>query len=64
MHELYAWPFAESIRAGVGSVMMAYNAVSEFEFSLIELMGSKELIPCFFVAGKQHRMHSAPLSHQ
>nr|WVH32797.1 hydrolase family protein [Trichoderma asperellum] len=28
MHELYAWPFAESIRAGVGSVMMAYNAVN------------------------------------
>lgn len=33
MHELYAWPFAESIRAGVGSVMMAYNAVSRFDLS-------------------------------
>ncbi|UKZ46166.1 hypothetical protein TrVGV298_000365 [Trichoderma virens] len=28
MHEVYAWPFAEGIRAGVGSVMMAYNAVN------------------------------------
>lgn len=31
MHEVYAWPFAEGIHAGVGSVMMAYNAVSESE---------------------------------
>ncbi|KAH6611420.1 hypothetical protein Trco_001440 [Trichoderma cornu-damae] len=28
LHEVYAWPFAEGIRAGVGSVMMAYNAVN------------------------------------
>lgn len=28
MHELYLWPFAEGIRAGVTSVMTAYNAVS------------------------------------
>lgn len=28
LHELYMWPFAEGIRAGVGSVMTAYNAVS------------------------------------
>ncbi|KAM4066463.1 fibronectin type III-like domain-containing protein [Hirsutella rhossiliensis] len=28
LHELYMWPFAEGIRAGVGSVMMAYNAVN------------------------------------
>lgn len=27
MHELYLWPFAEGVRAGVGSVMIAYNAV-------------------------------------
>jgi beta-glucosidase-like glycosyl hydrolase len=27
LHELYLWPFAESVRSGVGSVMMAYNAV-------------------------------------
>jgi hypothetical protein len=25
MHEVYMWPFAESVRAGVGSVMCAYN---------------------------------------
>ena len=28
LHELYLWPFAEGVRSGVGSVMMAYNAVS------------------------------------
>ncbi|KAF2753427.1 beta-glucosidase-like protein [Pseudovirgaria hyperparasitica] len=28
LHELYAWPFAESVRAGVGSVMCAYNQVN------------------------------------
>lgn len=28
MHELYLWPFAEGVKAGVGSVMIAYNAVS------------------------------------
>jgi beta-glucosidase len=25
LHELYSWPFAEAIRAGVGAVMIAYN---------------------------------------
>lgn len=28
LHELYLWPFAEGVRAGVGSVMTAYNAVN------------------------------------
>nr|AAY33982.1 beta-glucosidase [Thermoascus aurantiacus]AAY33983.1 beta-glucosidase [Thermoascus aurantiacus] len=28
LHELYLWPFAEGVRAGVGSVMMAYNDVN------------------------------------
>jgi beta-glucosidase len=28
LHELYSWPFAESIRAGVGAVMTSYNEVS------------------------------------
>ncbi|KAF2703917.1 glycoside hydrolase family 3 protein [Pleomassaria siparia CBS 279.74] len=28
LHELYLWPFAEAVRSGVGSVMMAYNAVN------------------------------------
>jgi len=28
MHELYLWPFADSIRAGVGSVMCSYNQVN------------------------------------
>lgn len=28
LHELYMWPFAESIRAGVASVMCSYNLVN------------------------------------
>lgn len=28
MHEIYLWPFAEAIRAGVGSVMCSYNQVN------------------------------------
>nr|6SZ6_A Chain A, Beta-glucosidase [Thermochaetoides thermophila] len=28
MHELYLWPFADAVRAGVGSVMCAYNQVN------------------------------------
>lgn len=28
LHEVYLWPFAEGIRAGVGAVMTAYNEVS------------------------------------
>ena len=27
MHELYMWPFADAVRAGVGSVMCSYNRV-------------------------------------
>jgi len=28
LHELYLWPFADAVKAGVGSVMTAYNAVN------------------------------------
>ncbi|KAJ5914856.1 hypothetical protein N7504_003739 [Penicillium tannophilum] len=28
LHELYLWPFAEGVRAGVGSIMTAYNDVN------------------------------------
>ncbi|EMC94844.1 glycoside hydrolase family 3 protein [Baudoinia panamericana UAMH 10762] len=28
MHEIYAWPFAESVRAGVASVMCSYNQIN------------------------------------
>ncbi|KAK0643033.1 glycosyl hydrolase family 3 N terminal domain-containing protein [Cercophora newfieldiana] len=28
LHEIYLWPFAEAVRAGVGAVMSAYNAVN------------------------------------
>lgn len=28
LHELYAWPFAETIKAGVSAVMTSYNEVN------------------------------------
>ncbi|CZT02923.1 probable beta-glucosidase [Rhynchosporium graminicola] len=28
MHELYLWPFADSVRAGVGSIMCSYNQIN------------------------------------
>ena len=28
LHELYAWPFADSIRAGVASIMCSYNMIN------------------------------------
>ncbi|KAI9785182.1 MAG: hypothetical protein M1839_000820 [Geoglossum umbratile] len=28
MHELYLWPFADSVRAGVGSIMCSYNLLN------------------------------------
>ncbi|POR33895.1 Beta-glucosidase, partial [Tolypocladium paradoxum] len=28
LHELYAWPFADAIRAGVGSIMCSYNQIN------------------------------------
>ncbi|KAG5986921.1 hypothetical protein E4U43_005296 [Claviceps pusilla] len=28
LHEVYAWPFADAIRAGVGSIMCSYNQVN------------------------------------
>lgn len=28
LHELYLWPFAESVRAGVGSIMCSYQMVN------------------------------------
>lgn len=32
LHEIYLWPFAEGVRAGVGSIMAAYNHVSSAHF--------------------------------
>ncbi|KAJ6459974.1 glycoside hydrolase superfamily [Mycena sanguinolenta] len=29
MHELHLWPFAEAVKAGVGSVMAAYNKINQ-----------------------------------
>ncbi|GJN69234.1 hypothetical protein PLICBS_003282 [Purpureocillium lilacinum] len=28
MHELYAWPFADAVKAGVGSIMCSYNQIN------------------------------------
>jgi beta-glucosidase len=28
MHELYLWPFRESVEAGVGSIMCSYNKIN------------------------------------
>ena len=28
MHELYMWPFANSVRAGVASIMCSYNRLN------------------------------------
>lgn len=28
MHELYLWPFADAVRAGVGSIMCSYNQLN------------------------------------
>ncbi len=28
MHELYVWPFADAVRAGVGSIMCSYNQIN------------------------------------
>ena len=35
LHELYLWPFAEAVRAGVGAVMTSYNMVFSFRFVVI-----------------------------
>ena len=29
MHELYLWPFADAVRAGVSSIMCSYNRVNQ-----------------------------------
>ncbi|KAJ6533509.1 beta-glucosidase [Mycena capillaripes] len=29
LHELYLWPFAEAVKAGVGSVMCSYNKINQ-----------------------------------
>jgi hypothetical protein len=28
MHELYLWPFADAVKAGLGSIMCSYNQVN------------------------------------
>ncbi|QSS66359.1 hypothetical protein I7I51_07216 [Histoplasma capsulatum] len=42
MHELYLWPFAESVKAGVGAVMMAYNDVARIVATWFKLGQDKD----------------------
>lgn len=34
MHELYLWPFADSVKAGVATVMCSYNKINGQSCSL------------------------------
>jgi beta-glucosidase len=38
LHELYSWPFAKAIRAGVGAVMTSYNDVNRSASSQNSMM--------------------------
>jgi beta-glucosidase-like glycosyl hydrolase len=42
LHELYSWPFAEGIRAGVGAVMTAY--VSSIGLSLFSVFSRSQAL--------------------
>ncbi len=35
MHELYLWPFADAVRAGVGSIMCSYNRKSFYNCCIV-----------------------------
>ncbi len=48
LHELYLWPFADAVRAGVGSIMCSYNQVStkfpcNLVYPLIVFEGQQQL---------------------
>lgn len=39
LHEIYAWPFAESVKAGVASIMCSYNQVSSvLQFTIFGIL--------------------------
>ncbi|KAH9904540.1 glycosyl hydrolase family 3 N terminal domain-containing protein [Xylariomycetidae sp. FL2044] len=61
MHELYLWPFADAVRAGVGSVMCSYNQINntyacENSYVLNELLKNELGFQGFVVSdwGAQH----------
>ncbi|KAB5542385.1 glycosyl hydrolase family 3 N terminal domain-containing protein [Coniochaeta sp. 2T2.1] len=66
MHEVYLWPFADAIRAGVGSVMCSYNKINgswscENEWTTNYLL-KNELNFQGFVMSDWGAQHSGPLS--
>ncbi|KAI1809181.1 glycoside hydrolase family 3 protein [Poronia punctata] len=66
MHELYLWPFADAVRAGVGSVMCSYNKINntfacENSYVLNQLL-KNELGFQGFVVSDWGGQHSGPLS--
>ncbi|KAL2151324.1 hypothetical protein VTH82DRAFT_6422 [Thermothelomyces myriococcoides] len=61
MHELYLWPFADAVRAGVGSVMCSYNKINgtyacENEWTSNYLLKNELAFPGFIMSdwGAQH----------
>ncbi|KAI2471132.1 glycoside hydrolase family 3 protein [Annulohypoxylon bovei var. microspora] len=61
MHEVYLWPFADAVRAGVGSVMCSYNQINnsyacENSYVLNKLLKSELGFQGFVVSdwGAQH----------
>ncbi|KAI0599636.1 putative beta-glucosidase A [Biscogniauxia sp. FL1348] len=66
MHELYLWPFADAVRAGVGSVMCSYNKINstfacENSYVLNRLL-KNELGFQGFVVSDWGAQHSSALS--
>ncbi|KAB5526382.1 glycosyl hydrolase family 3 N terminal domain-containing protein [Coniochaeta sp. 2T2.1] len=66
MHEVYLWPFADAVRAGVGSVMCSYNKINgswscENEWTTNYLL-KNELNFQGFVMSDWGAQHSGPLS--
>ncbi|KAI0535022.1 glycosyl hydrolase family 3 N terminal domain-containing protein [Xylaria digitata] len=69
MHELYLWPFADAVRAGVGSVMCSYNKINntyacENSYVLNRLLKNELGFQGFVVSdwGGQHSTVASSLS--
>lgn len=46
MHELYLWPFADSVKAGVASVMCSYNKINGQSLQLSVVSCNRNLQEC------------------
>jgi hypothetical protein len=69
LHELYLWPFAEGVRSGVGSVMIAYNAVCCTPTQCKLCANAHELVNGYSygiltTAGQRLRLFAKQLPHQ